>query len=105
MAQVSDQKFVHCVYFWLKRDLTKEQITSFEKGLERLSHIETVKRGFTGVPAPTDRAIIDRTYDYALILVFDNKEKHDTYQEHPVHDEFRNEFGDFWLKVTIYDVV
>ncbi len=105
MPELSDTKFVHCVYFWLKDDLTPDQIKELERGLERLAHIETVKKGYIGVPATTDRPIIDRTYDYALILAFDNKEQHDIYQEHPVHEEFRQAFGTFWLKVTIYDVV
>jgi hypothetical protein len=57
-----------------------------------------------GTPASTNRPIIDRTYSYALILVFENKEDHDVYQEHPVHDEFRA-LEDHWLRVQIYDTV
>ena len=30
MAKLSDQKFIHSVYFWLKRDLTPEQIETFD---------------------------------------------------------------------------
>ena len=105
MAKLSDQKFIHSVYFWLKRDLSAEQIESFEKGLESLTTIENVKQGFIGIPAPTNRPIIDRTYDNSLILIFENKEQHDIYQEHPVHEEFRQRYGDFWIKVSIFDTV
>ncbi len=105
MATLSDQKFIHSVYFWLKRDLTPEQLHTFEKGLESLTTIEHVKLGFIGVPAPTDRPIIDRTYDNSLILVFENKDEHDLYQDHPVHEDFRQTCGNFWLKVGIYDTI
>ena len=95
--------FVHAVYFWLERDLNTEQIKQFEEGLESLKQIESVKYCFTGKPSATDRPIIDRTYDYALTVVFDNKEDHDIYREHKIHDVFRDNFSRFFLKVQIYD--
>ena len=96
--------FVHSVYFWLKRDLSSEQIAAFEKDLNALQEIETVKQVHIGNPAPTDRPIIDRTYDYALILAFENKADHDTYQTHPIHDAFVGNNAQHFLKVQIYDV-
>ena len=104
MAALSDKKFIHSVYFWLKRDLSKEKIAIFEKKLEALTGIDNVRTGFVGKASATDRPIIDRTYDYALVLVFNNLEQHDIYQDHPVHEDFRQSCGDFWRKVTIYDV-
>lgn len=69
-----------------------------------MTTIETIKPGFISKPAPTERPIIDRTYDYALLLVFENKDRHDIYQDHPVHVDFRQSCGTFWLKVSIFDV-
>ena len=94
---------MHSVYFWLKDDLTQDQLLSFHEKLLALTKIDTVQESYVGVPAPTDRPIIDRTYDAALILAFDNKEQHDIYQDHPVHDNFRDSCGEYWHKVTIYD--
>ena len=98
-----NKKFVHSVYFWLKKDLTLDQLETFHKKLLALTKIDGVRESYVGVPAPTNRPIIDRTYDVALILAFDNQEKHDIYQDHPVHENFRDSCGDFWDKVTIYD--
>ena len=97
--------FVHSVYFWLKSDLTEEQRTKFWEGVRSLTSIESVLRGFVGAPAPTDRPIIDRTYSCALIVSFDDDAGHEAYQNHPVHDKFREECADFWSKVLIYDAV
>lgn len=99
------QKFIHSVYFWLRRDLDESQIAAFREGLNSLLTIEKIQQGYVGVPAATDRPIIDRTYDYALILVFENPEDHDRYQYHSVHERFRTTFGTFWLRVQIYDMI
>lgn len=97
--------FVHCVYFWLNDGLSDDDLALFKKGVEGLIGIDTVKHGFYGTPAGTDRPIIDRSYSYGLVLVFDDKDGHDAYQVHPVHDDFRNEAGHLWSEVKIYDFV
>jgi hypothetical protein len=96
-------KFVHSVYFWLKKDLSQDQLKTFHEKLLALTKIETVRESYVGIPAETDRPIIDRTYDVVLILAFENKEQHDIYQDHPVHDNFRISCEQCWTKVKIYD--
>jgi hypothetical protein len=104
-ARAGEGVFVHAVYFWLRPDLSAEQREAFVGGLRALRGIETVRHGWIGVPAATDRPIIERTYSYALTLVFVDEAGHDAYQVHPVHDRFRDEFADFWSRVLIYDSV
>jgi len=95
--------FTHSVYFWLREDLSELDILRFKQGLSSLSSIEGVKRGFVGVPAPTYRPVIDRSYSYALILTFENQEAHDRYQQHDVHERFRQDCSSLWSKVLIFD--
>ena len=85
--------------------MTKEQLGEFHQKLLALTKIETVGESYVGIPALTDRPIIDRSYSVSLILAFDSKEKHDIYQDHPVHDDFRESCGNYWDKVLIYDAV
>lgn len=96
--------FVHCVYFWLRDTLSDEESALFDEGVNSLTTIETVRHGYVGTPADTDRPIIDRTYTYGLVCVFDDEEGHDAYQDHPVHDAFRESCSTFWTDVKIYDV-
>ena len=96
--------FVHSVYFWLDPKLTATQHKTFVDRLHGLLAIPSVKWGFIGTPAATDRPIIDRTYSYKLITAFDDEKGHDEYQVHPVHDAFR-EIAKSWIKVVIYDAV
>jgi hypothetical protein len=97
--------FVHSVYFWLKPDLTVEQRAKFWESARSLTSIESVRVGYVGVPASTDRPIIDRSYSCALVIIFDDDAGHDIYQSHPVHDKFRDECAPLWSKVLIYDAV
>ena len=95
--------FVHCVYFWLRDDLTAEEEQHFTDGLESLVGIESVKAGYVGTPASTDRPIIDRSYSYALVIVCEDQAAHDAYQEDAVHDDFRETCSSLWTDVKIYD--
>ncbi len=98
--------FVHTVYFWLRRDLTDEQRHAFkEEGIDSLKKIPSTTAIYTGSPADTDRPIIDRTYDFALTVVLADRAAHDEYQEDPIHHDFVNRFGQYWIKVSIYDAV
>lgn len=97
--------FIHNVYFWLKPDRTPEQQAQFDAGVQSLLTIESVQQGFIGTPASTDRPVIDRSYHCALIVQFADKAAHDAYQDHPVHDAFRDECGVLFDRVQIYDAV
>jgi Stress responsive A/B Barrel Domain len=95
---------VHCVYFWLRDDLSAGELECFRAGLQSLTTIETVERSWTGVPAATRRPVIDSSYSHALVAWFPDLAAHDAYQQHPTHDVFRNTCAPFWTRVQIYDV-
>lgn len=95
--------FVHHVFFWLKAGLTDDQQKQFEKGVSTLLSIEHVKMGDVGRPAATDRPVIERSYSYSLLLVFEDHAAHDAYQPHPVHKAFVESCSHLWERVHIYD--
>jgi hypothetical protein len=95
--------FVHSVFFWLKDSLNPDQTDTFRRGLESLHEIPALRQFHVGTPAATDRPIIDRSYTFALLTVFDDQAGHDAYQEHPIHTAFAQTFQPFWTKVVIYD--
>ena len=94
--------FVHTVYFWLKPDITEEERSEFAKRASALATLPSAKHGWFGVPASTDRPVIDRTYSYGLAVVFDDLAGHDAYQVHPIHTHFL-ELKHLWTQVKIYD--
>ncbi|WP_235324415.1 Dabb family protein [Pedobacter lusitanus] len=58
-----------------------------------------------GVPAPIERAVVDTTYTFSLVLFFEDLAAHDVYQVHPVHKAFLDEFRVLFEKVVIYDAI
>jgi len=93
----------HHVLFWLKSDTTEIQKDAFKKGLESLEKIETVKSLHAGTPAPIERAVVDTSYTFSLVLFFDDLAGHDVYQVHEIHKGFLDEFRGLFEKVIIYD--
>lgn len=97
--------FIHAVYFWLRDGLTHAEEAQFSAGVTSLLAIESVKHGWVGVAASTDRPVIDRSYSRALVVVFADEAGHDAYQVDPIHDRFRDECHHLWTRVQIYDSV
>ncbi len=97
--------FIHSVYFWLKPELSEEQRAVFWEGVHSLTTIQSIRQGYVGLPAATDRPIIDRSYSCSLIIVCDDDAGHEAYQEDPIHDRFRQQCGECWSKVLIYDAL
>ena len=95
--------FVHHVFFWLKEDLSAADVEKFEATVKTLPQIEHVKFGDVGKAAATDRPVIERSYSYSLLLVFENQNEHDNYQPHPTHQKFVDTCSSLWNKVLIYD--
>ena len=95
----------HHVLFWLKAETTEEQKSAFRKGLESLEKIESVTNFHVGTPAPIDRAVVDTTYTFSLVLFFEHMAGHDVYQVHELHQAFLEEFRGLFDKVVIYDAL
>lgn len=94
----------HCVYFWLKPELTADQRADFRRGVETLTRIAASEKVAVGVPAATERRpVIDSSYDVALIVACKDVAAHDAYQVDPIHLAFVGKYKDFWTRVQIYD--
>lgn len=100
-----DESFVHHVFFWLRNPDSAEDRKKLEKGLKSLKAIETIRKAHIGVPAKTDRPVIESSYDFSELLIFDSLEDQQAYQVHPVHLKFVEECEHLWSKVIVYDSV
>jgi len=101
----SDDRFVHTVFFWMKADVTQEQKGAFYQGLMKLKAIDSIETGYVGVPASTNRPVIESSYDYSITFVFKTAAEQDAYQSHPDHLEFIAAYNHLWEKVVVYDAV
>lgn len=97
--------FIHHVFFWLKDPANSSHRSKLIAGLEKLASIGTIRTCHIGMPAGTDRNVIDTTYTLSWLLTFDSREDQDLYQEDPIHLEFVEECSPLWQKVVVYDSV
>jgi hypothetical protein len=95
---------IHNVYFWLKVDLESQATAAFEEGLSALAGDPNVKSGYYGKPADTSRDVVENSYTYALVLVFDDLAAHDRYQAGAVHLKFVEDNASKWDRVVVYDI-
>lgn len=99
-----NKEFVHTVYFWLKNPTDQTERAMFEKSLKTfLNSSKFIKTKHLGVPADTNRPVIDRSYTYCLSLTFASKADQDKYQVEDVHLVFIKESEMLWKKVLVYD--
>ncbi len=96
--------FAHTVFFWLKNPKSQSDRTKFEASITKfINNSKYVRTKYLGVPAGTNRSVVDNSYTYSLLVTFDNKEDQDKYQAEDVHNVFIAEVGDLWEKVVVYD--
>ena len=97
---------MHHVFFWLKEPGNKTHRQQFEKALEALLKVETITVSHVGIPAATEeRGVVDNTYTYSYMVMFDTLEDQLIYQKHPLHLKFIEENSHLWEKVVVYDSV
>lgn len=97
---------MHHVFFWLKEPDNKEHRKQFEQAMEALLKVETITMSHVGIPAATEeRGVVDNSYTYSYMVLFDTLEDQLIYQTHPIHLKFIEENSDLWNKVVVYDSV
>lgn len=95
--------FVHHVFFWLKDPGDDDARATLARELQQLTAIDTIQQHHIGTAAGTRRPVIDHSYDFSLLLFFDDQAGHDEYQVHPIHEAFVENCGELWSKVRVYD--
>ena len=104
-ASAPTEIFVHHVLFYTPADASAADQAKLLEGLQTLRGISAIKLAHIGTPAATDRAVIDRTYTYSWLCLFESAAAELEYQQHPIHDDFRNQYARYWEKVVIYDAI
>jgi hypothetical protein len=96
---------IHCVYFWLKPELSPADRQVFEEELKLLSKISYLKQCIVGRPAKVEpRPVVDLSFDWSTMVEFATMADHDFYQtECKDHQRFINTCKSMWSKVVVYD--
>ena len=94
---------IHTVLFWLRKDLSSNELEHFKAALDSLKDIPSAAAVYVGSPSPTPtRPVIDASYDFCLTVLLEDMAAHDAYQQSPLHQTFL-ENNELWERVQIYD--
>ena len=100
---LSQNLFIHHVFFWLENPESKEDHDALANGLKALSAVPSIQAFHIGVPATTNRDVIDLTYQFSWLAVFPDKAAQDAYQVDPIHLHFVDTCKHLWRRVTVFD--
>ena len=96
--------FSHVVIFWTDPAIPNAADELVAGAQKYLAPIPGVLKFHVGKMVPSQRPVVDQTYQVALNLIFSDKQAQDTYQVHPMHIEFVEKvFKKVCKKVTVYD--
>jgi hypothetical protein len=96
---LSQDLFIHHVYFWLANPKAKKIMLHCSKVCRHLSKVPSIKHYHIGVPASTNRDVIDTSLPAIMAAYFDSKEDQDAYQVDPVHLHFVDTCKHLWKTV------
>lgn len=99
-----DSPFIHTVYFWFKEDVTARQIEGFSAASMSLANIKGVLKVYDGTPAATDRPNLEKSYDYALVVLMKDLATHDAYQKDSIHLALLAEYSAMFERVLVTDI-
>jgi hypothetical protein len=97
---------IHHVFFWLKEPKNEVHKNQLFAALNELLKVKTIKMSHIGKPAGTEsRDVVDHSYSFSYLVMFDNQADQDAYQIDPIHTKFVEENSHLWSKVVVYDSI
>lgn len=98
------KKIHHNAYFWLNnpKDLGEKEyfLACLKKFIDLSSY---ANQTIVSQPSKTNKAVVDCSHTFCLMITFKNKEEHDLYKEEEAHKEFVKEVGHLWKKVQVFN--
>ena len=95
--------FVHHVYFWLKAPGDAQAREALIAGLRTLTAVPEVLWSHIGVPAASERGVVDDSYSVSWLVFLADKAAEDRYQVDPIHLKFVADCSPLWERVVVYD--
>lgn len=101
-----DGAIEHVVLCWLKAPGSEEGRDRLIAAAEELRAIPGVLSVTAGRPEPSDRAVVDDSFDVGFVILLENRAALRSYLTHPLHvAAVRNVLAPLVERTVIYDVV
>lgn len=94
----------HVVLVWLKPEYQGQYLLTLMQASEQLAHIPGIRQLHMGPALPSERALVDDSFDLGLLFEFETVEQLSAYVDHPDHVAFLKTYVvGKTKKVLIYD--
>ena len=100
-----NKMITHFIVVWLKDPANAEKRAEFVKISETLNDLPNIVHRHVGVVKPSDRMIVDDTFDVAISATFKNKAALQAYLSHPKHKKALAAIKPLVNRVVAYDLV
>jgi hypothetical protein len=96
----------HVIYVWLKRPGNVQDRAALVRATAEMQKKTGLISSFRyGKPVPSDRPVVDDTFDLALFMRFTNRRELRAFEKHPAHQQAKKEvLRPLARKVLIHDV-
>ena len=100
------KKVTHVVMVWLKEAGNVKQRNAFIKASEKLNDLEGIVHRHIGVVLPSERKMIDDTFDVAITVTLKSQAALTAYLNNPKHKKIlHNEIKPLVNRVVAYDFI
>jgi hypothetical protein len=94
----------HVVLVWLKRPGNEDDKQTLINKSRELRAIPGIRFLDSGTALPSERPIVDDSFDIAFVMRFDSPAALKAYSLHPVHLKARDELLRLSSRILVYDV-
>jgi len=102
----SEEQIVHVVLIWLHEPGNVEHIEKIIQASKPLKDISGIQELRVGRSVPSDREVVDDSFDVALYIFFDSRDAMQRYLVDPIHNKaVDNAIRPLSKKIIVYDFV
>ena len=103
--QPSQHSVQHVVLAWAKPGTPDSTIDRIIKETRELQKIPGIERLYVGRAIPSERKIVDSSYDIGIVMSFPDVETMNRYINHPQHVDFVNRYVKPHVnRIIVYDI-
>lgn len=102
----SDKPVSHVALIWLKQPGNTQARQRFVEASKQLNDLPGIISRHVGVVLPSDRIIVDDTFDVAITVTLKNQQALDAYMQHPRHKKIvETQLKPLVNRIVAYDFV
>lgn len=105
-AAEENKKFSHVLMVWLNQPNNAQMRSKFIAASKQLNSFPGIINRHVGVVSPSDRGIVDDTFDVAVTITFNDKKAYEKYLADPKHKQIiESQLKPLVNRIVAYDFI